>query len=97
MATSRSKSTLGGKKSKSSKPHSIHVRRGHSGGFVATHHHKGGAGSMDEPEEHVLPDIAALQQHMQDNMGDQPAAAPPQGAPAGGPPMAAPAGAPAGM
>ena len=92
--TSRSKSTLGGKKSKSSKPHSIHVRRGHSGGFVATHHSKG---ADSEPEEHVLPDLQSLQDHMSQNMGDQPPVAPPAGPPQGGAPMAAPAGAPAGM
>ena len=94
--TSRSKSTLGGKKSKSSKPHSIHVRRGHSGGFVATHHSKG---ADSEPEEHVLPDLQSLQDHMSQNMGDQPpapAAPPPDAAAQGAPPPAA-GGAPAGM
>lgn len=95
--SSRGKSALGGsrgksKKSGGSKPHSIHVRRAKSGGFVATHHHKPDfEGAMQESDEHVLPDIQSLQAHMQDQMGDQPAApvapplqaGPPQGVPAG--------------
>lgn len=99
---SRAKSALsGGHKSKSGgKPHSIHVRRGHSGGFVATHHHKPDAdGQMQEPEEHVIPDMGSLQDHMAQNMGDQPpapAAPPPDPAAQGGAPPPA-GGAPAGM
>jgi len=99
---SRAKSALsGGHKSKSGgKPHSIHVRRGHSGGFVATHHHKPDAdGQMQEPEEHVIPDMQSLNQHMSDSMGDQPpapAAPDPAAAQAAAPPPAA-GGAPAGM
>lgn len=74
---SRAHSVLGGKSksaSKGKKPHSIHVRRGKSGGYIAEHHFK--ADSPDQPipesEEHVLPDLEALQSHMADNMGDQP-------------------------
>jgi hypothetical protein len=94
MATShsRSSSVLGGKskskssgKSKGGKPHSIHVRRGKSGGFVAQHHFKGDEnGAVQEPEEHVLGSMDDLQNHMQENMGDQPPApqAPPEPNPA---------------
>src|SRR5271170_6333265 len=96
-APSRGKAALGGsRRSKPSgkKPHSIHVRRGKSGGFIATHHHKPDeTGATPEPEDHVIPDLAGLQNHMADQMGDQsaaPAPAPPQA----GPPMQ---GAPAGM
>ena len=74
---SRAHSVLGGKSKSASKgkhPHSIHVRRGKSGGYIAEHHFK--AESPDQPtpesEEHVLPDLEALQSHMADNMGDQP-------------------------
>lgn len=89
---SRAHSVLGGKsKSKGRHPHSIHVRRGKSGGYIAEHHFK--AESPDQPtpesEEHVLPDLDALQDHMADNMGDQPdqeaAPAPsPEATPGGG-------------
>jgi len=101
MKSSRANSHMGGGKSKSkksgSKPHSIHVRRAKSGGFVAEHHHKmADDGSMPETEEHVLPDLQSLQSHMQENMGDQPPApmTPPAAAGPAGP---AAGGAPAGM
>lgn len=90
MASSRSSHVLGGKgKSKSGgksgkKPHSIHVRRGHSGGFIAQHFHKPDeTGAAQEPEEHVLPDMQSLQDHMASNLGDQgPAPAPAEPNPA---------------
>lgn len=85
---SRTKSAMGGKSKSGGKPHSIHVRRGKSGGFIATHHHKAEAGAMaPEPEDHVIPDMDGLQAHMQAQMGDQPPAPAPQ------PPDAAGAGA----
>jgi hypothetical protein len=107
-SSSRAHSVLGGhgkakSSSKGKKPHSIHIKRGHSGGFIATHHHLPDENGMTpEPEDHVVPDMDSLQSHIQDNMGDQgpaPAAAPEPApaAPAGGPPAAAPAAAPAGM
>lgn len=93
---SRAKSALGGHAHKG-KPHSIHVRRGKSGGFIATHHHKAEEGGMTpEPEEHVLPDMASVQNNLQQNLGDQPPA--PQAAPPAGPGAgAAPAGPQPGM
>lgn len=89
---SRAKSAMGGKKS-GSKPHSIHVRRGKSGGFIAHHHHMpDDDGMTPPPEEHVIPDMDSLNAHMAQNMGDQPPAPPPT------PPAAAPvAGAQPGM
>lgn len=82
---SRAKSALGGSHKSSGKPHSIHVRRGKSGGFIATHHHKAAAGEMaQEPEDHVVPDMDSLQQHMQAQMGDQPPAPAPQPDPSAG-------------
>ena len=108
--SSRAKSAMsGGSKRKSGKksghkPHSIHVRRGKSGGYIAEHHYKSDSPDQmaPEPEEHVLPDIQSLQDHMADHMGDQPPqeAAPSAPAPAGPPAGAAPsapAAAPPGM
>ena len=81
---SRSTAGMGGSK-KESKPksdskksskkhvHKMEIRRGASGGYIATHHHKPAAdGSQDESEEHVLADLPQLQQHVEQNMGDQP-------------------------
>lgn len=73
----RSKAGMGGKKSSKKsgkKPHSIHVKRGKSGGFIATHHHQAEDGQAPEPEDHVIPDLQSLQSHMAENMGDQGAA-----------------------
>ena len=100
---SRGKSAMGGGGHKSaskshSKPHAIHIHRGHSGGFIAQHHFKPGTdGQMPEPEDHVIPDMPGLQAHIADNMGDQgPAPAAPAPAPAPAP-QAGPAPAPQGM
>ena len=92
--SSRAKAVLGGKgKSKSKggkKPHSIHIKRGHSGGFIVTHHHApSDDGSQQEPEDNVVPDLAALHDHVDQSMGDQAAAPPPT------PPEPAPSPAPA--
>ena len=75
----------GGAKSKSSKskshrPHSLHVKRGKSGGFIVTHHHAPADDGTQEPDEdHVVGSMDDLHQHMDDAMGDQgpaPSAAP---------------------
>ena len=104
---SRSTAGMGGSKKSSSKPeskksgkkhvHKMEIRRGASGGYIATHHSKPKPdGSHDESEEHVLADLPQLQQHVEDNMGDQPdqqaqsapeAAAPPPAAGGGAPQM----------
>jgi hypothetical protein len=114
-SNSRAHSVMGGthkskSKSKSGKkPHSMHIRRGKSGGFIVQHHHEpDDAGMTPPPDDHVVPDMASLQSHIADNMGDQgaaPAPAPPpdasmQPAPpasAGAPPPAAAPAPPAGM
>lgn len=84
----------GGKHKSSGHPHSVHVRRAKSGGYIATHHHKPDEdGVMPEPEEHVIPDADALQAHMSQAMGDQPPAPPPAPDPnagAAGPAVASP-------
>jgi hypothetical protein len=98
---SRSKSVLGGggkSKSSSSKgkrPHSVHVKHGASGGYIATHHfkHKQGEDPID-PEDHVLPDQQAMLDHMEANMPDQGAEPPAASAAA---PAVPPAAAPTGM
>lgn len=96
MKSSRSTSHMGGGKKKSSSkkhPHEMHIKRAHSGGFIVTHHHKmGDDGAMPETEDHVLPDTAALQAHVGDNMGDQPPAEPPASMAQAGPGAAGPAG-----
>ena len=96
---SRAKSMMGGKKSSGKKsgkkPHHIEIHRGKSGGFIVHHHFKADAGGMpEEPEQHVVPDVGALQDHVADTMGDQGPAPSPSPAPAAaaGPGPAAPAG-----
>ena len=109
-SSSRAHSVLGGHgKAKSKggkKPHEIHIRRGHKGGFIVRHTHKPDpdTGVMPEEEEHPISDINSLHDHVDQAMGDQPpmpaAPAPdmsqagPAGPGAGAPPPAAP---PAGM
>jgi hypothetical protein len=102
--SSRASHVLGGKgkpKSKSSgkKPHSIHVKRGKSGGFMVTHHHEPDETGVAMPsEDHVVPDLNSLHDHIDQAMGDQgpaPATPPPD---AGASASVAPAPvAPAGM
>ena len=83
-SSSRAKSGMGGKSKSSSKksgkkPHSMHIKRGKSGGFIVTHHHlPDETGAMAEPEDHVVPDMDSLQSHVQDGMGDQGPAPMPQ-------------------
>jgi hypothetical protein len=76
---------MGGKKSKSKsgkKPHHLEIHRGKSGGFIAHHHFSPEEdGSMPETEQHVVPDMNSLHDHLDQTMGDQgaaPAAAPPE-------------------
>lgn len=66
---------MGGKKKSEKKPakkkggkkvKGMHVRKADSGGFIAKHD----APDEGAAEEHVLPDMAALQSHMSDHMGE---------------------------
>jgi hypothetical protein len=71
----RSKPKSGGKK-----PHTMTIRHGKSGGHIVTHHFlPDETGAAPEPEDHVIPDKAALLAHIDQNTPDQPAptAAPP--------------------
>lgn len=97
MAQKRGESAMGGKKSKAhkaksttKKPHEMHIRRSANGGYISKHIHKqpAGAAEMPEPEEHTIPDISSLQQHVGDHMAPEEGAggAPAGGAPAGGMP-----------
>lgn len=98
--STRGKSGMGGGKKSSKKTgkkaHEMHIKRGKSGGFIATHHFDNSGKGPDEPpdmpEDHVIPDAASLGQHVQDQMGDQGPApqAPPEQAQAG--PVAPPQG-----
>lgn len=98
--SARAEAHLGGKKSKHSKKHVHHVnvRRSHNGGYIAENHHDPDPDTGETPpmEEHTLPDMDSVQQHMAESMPqeappDESAAASP--APAGGaaPPPPAPA------
>jgi hypothetical protein len=85
------KKALGGKKkggkSKGEKLHTrrLEYERADNGGVHATVHRHTGAGPH-HIEHHVLPDMAAAQAHLQDNMGDQPPAGGMQMAQAAPPP-----------
>ena len=58
-------------KGKGRRVHAVHVRRAASGGYIVRHESDGGGTGKDAyPEEHVMPDMAALQQHMQGALGD---------------------------
>lgn len=96
MAQKRGESAMGGKKkahkkSAGKKPHELHIRKSVNGGYIAKHLHKATAGAEPpEPEEHTIPDIAALQQHVGEHMAPEEAAGgggAPQGAPGGMPQM----------
>ncbi len=78
----RASDTLGGaskhsehKKHKKKKVRSIHIRPGASGGFIAKHEmepegpDESGVTAPPEPNEHVIPDMEALKQHLQEHMG----------------------------
>jgi hypothetical protein len=64
------------KSKKKHKTKSMHVRKADNGGFIARHDGilPGEDGVMPPEQEHVLPDIEALKQHMGDHMGDDEAA-----------------------
>jgi hypothetical protein len=67
------------KKKSGKKVKGMHVRRATSGGFIVKHDMDASAeptGKPMEQEEHVIPDIAALHDHMEQHMGDEEAAAP---------------------
>ena len=56
-------------KSRGARARALHVRRASSGGFIVRH--EGGPEPKGGPdEEHVVPDMAALQQHIAGALGD---------------------------
>jgi hypothetical protein len=58
--------------------HGVHYERAGNGGLIAhVHRHTGmpgGEHAHHHTEEHVLPDADAAQEHLEEHMGDQPAA-----------------------
>ena len=77
------KKVLGGKKKSKRHVKEMHIRHAKSGGYIARHDlEKGQAGEPPEQEEHILPDLAALSNHVTENMQPQPQQEP-------APPMAA--------
>jgi hypothetical protein len=66
------------KKKSGKKVKGMHVRRATSGGFIVKHDMDTSEepGKPMEQEEHAIPDIAALHDHMEQHMGDEEAAAP---------------------
>lgn len=82
----RGESAISGKKSshkKSSKHvHEMRIRHTANGGYIAAHHPKPGAEGPPDPEEHGVPDLASLQEHVGQHMapeGDMGQPAPPSG------------------
>ena len=98
---SRSKSGMGGGKSKGKKSggriHTTHIKHFKSGGHAVTHEHEpSGAGDIPEPDEALMGDKASLMQHLQDTVPDNgPAQMTPPPATQTAPPAATPP--PAGM
>ena len=96
-SSSRAHAVLGGShksKSKSGKkPHHISIRHGKSGGHIVTHHFEPDeTGASTPDEEHIMPDKAALMDHLDQNIPDNPApqAPPPDASAAAGPGAGAP-------
>jgi len=74
---SPAKKVLGGKKKSKRHVKEMHIRHAKSGGYIARHDlEKGQAGEPPEQEEHILPDLSALQNHVAENMQPQEEAAP---------------------
>jgi hypothetical protein len=80
MAKDRAAHAMGGgkkpskksKKSKKSKVHKMHIRRTANGGYLAEHHSMPDEMGQTAPmEEHSLPDIQSLQDHVGEHMGPQ--------------------------
>ena len=72
-----------GKSKSSSRAHSMHIRRGAKGGFIATHHSDSGDPADDQ--EHPISDLASLHSNLDGAMGDQPPMQAPAPAPVAGP------------
>jgi hypothetical protein len=79
MAEKKDKKKGGDKKKGAKKKvHVMHIRKAANEGYIATHDFEkpqggGDMGDMSTPpsEDHVLPNIAALQDHVGDHMGPQ--------------------------
>lgn len=79
MAASRTHSTMGGgkkkskKKGKGKKAHKMTIRRSANGGYIAEHSYQpeGPEQMAPEPEEHTVPDIEALKEHVGEHMAPE--------------------------
>jgi hypothetical protein len=57
---------------KKHKVKSMHIRKADNGGFIAQHELPPDEQGAPQPgQEHILPDIGALQQHVGDHFGDE--------------------------
>lgn len=74
------KDVLSGKKhdkKKKKRVHKMHVRRAANKGYIAEHHfapeedEQGSPIPAGEPEEHVLPNLAMMQQHFGEHMPEE--------------------------
>jgi hypothetical protein len=89
----RGESVMGGskkpkkKKSKKKPVHEMRIRHAANGGYIAKHSFKSRPGQApEEDEEHAIPDVNSLQEHVGDHMATPPPAAPvPSPSGAGGP------------
>jgi hypothetical protein len=58
-------------KKKKHKVKGMHVRKADSGGFISNHEMLPGEDGVTPPsQEHVIPDVAGLKQHMEDHFGE---------------------------
>ena len=83
MKESRAKSAMGGKSSKRSgrKVREMHIRPGKSGGYLVKHDLESPSkedmmnammgGDQSSQEEHSVPDLASLQQHVGQHLPEQ--------------------------
>jgi len=83
MKESRAKSAMGGKSSKRSgrKVREMHIRPGKSGGYLVKHDLESPSkedmmnammgGDQSNQEEHSVPDLAGMQQHLAQHMPEQ--------------------------
>ena len=78
----RGETVMGGgkkskKKSKKKPVHEMRIRHAANGGYIAKHSFKPRPGEQpEEDEEHAIPDVNSLQDHVADHMSTPPAPSP---------------------
>lgn len=90
----KKKSAKKKKKKSTARPHRVELTHAASGGYIARHHFKpeGPTGVAPEMEEHAIPDIEGLHNHIDEHMGEAPEPEPEPAPAAGGGAAAPPAG-----